>query len=121
MLIETPNISVTCTPGQNWPIALLRGPQNVFPPWSSPRWQPFHANPLLQTAWPSPKAKCALQYPRWAVGANNAIYILYEDFDYHGSQGEAVAVSRRLFKLVPGGGPAVVRGSAPADLPAENR
>jgi hypothetical protein len=108
MMIETPNISLACTPGQNWPIALLRAPKNIFPPWSSPRWQRFHANPLLQTAWPSPRSKCALQYPRWAVGANHVVYILYEDFDYRHSHGLPAIFKRRLLKLIPGGGPSVV-------------
>jgi hypothetical protein len=113
MMIETPNISLACTRGQKWPIALLRAPKNIFPPWSSPKWQKFHANPLLRTAWPGPKAKCALQYPRWAVGANHAVYILYEDYDYQRAHGPPAALKRRLLKLVPGGSPAVVLTAPP--------
>jgi hypothetical protein len=107
MIIETPDLDLNCTQGQNWPIALLRAPRHIFPQWSSPLWQSFPGNPLLQTAWPSPSSKCTLQYPRWAVGANNAVYIFYEDYDYRHSDGVAAGFTRRLLKLVPGGGPAV--------------
>jgi hypothetical protein len=107
MMIETPNISLGCTPGQNWPIALLRAPKKTFPIWSSQLWQPFHSNPLLRTAWPSPTSQCTIQYPRWAVGANHAVYILYQDSDYQHSHGKVPTPVRRLLKLVPTGGPPV--------------
>src|SRR5579884_1550612 len=121
MMIETPSLSLACTPGQTWPIALLRAPKNAFPPWSSPLWQPFRANPLLQTAWPSSRAKCALQYPRWAVGANHTVYILYEDFDYRHAPARPPALRRRLLKLVAGGGPAVVLTAPPITFGTRGR
>jgi hypothetical protein len=103
MMIETPTISLACTPGQTWPIALLRAPKDTFPAWSSPLWQRFHANPLLTTSWPGPKARCSIQYQRWAV-AGSDVYILYEDFD---PKLIARASARPLLKLLPGGGPPV--------------
>ncbi|MHB8528679.1 MAG: hypothetical protein ACYC8V_04095 [Caulobacteraceae bacterium] len=112
MMIETPTINLACTPGQNWPIALLRAPKGIFPPWSSPLWQRFQANPLLRTAWPSSQSKCGIQYPRWAITSTH-VYILYEDFSYEGSRGTATDFRRRLLELVPGAGPSVVL-AAPA-------
>ena len=97
MLIETPSLSLGCTPGQTWPIALLRAPKGKFPSSSSPLWQSFSGNPLLTTAWPGPRSKCSIQYPRWAVAANN-VFILYEDFN---PDQMARASARRLLKLIP--------------------
>jgi hypothetical protein len=111
MMIETPSLSLGCTPGQNWPIALLRAPNSAFPE-SGSLWQPFPRNPLLQTAWPSPQSKCGVQYPRWALGVNNTIYILYEDSDYQHSHGQV----RRLLRLVPTAGPPVALMPPPATL-----
>jgi len=103
MMIETPNMSLGCTPGQNWPIALLRAPKDTFPAWSSPLWQRFRANPLLTTSQVGPQSKCTLQYPRWAV-ADNHVYIFYEDF----GPNRVVRTGRRRFlKLLPSSGPPV--------------
>ncbi|MGH7045883.1 MAG: sialidase family protein [Stellaceae bacterium] len=104
MLIETPTISLGCTRGQSWPIALLRAPASIFPAWNSPLWQRYPRNPLLVTSRPGPEERCALQYQRWAI-AGNAVYILYEDL---GPAWPGRPVARRLLKLVPGGGPPVV-------------
>lgn len=109
MMIETPTISLACTPGQKWPIALLRAPKDSFPVWSSPLWQRFPRNPLLRTAWPGPRARCSLQYPRWAV-AGDHVFILYEDFR---PELIARASARRLLELVPGGGPSVALTAPP--------
>src|SRR5208337_4682883 len=105
MMIETPNVSTDCTPGQQWPIALLRTPQGSFPAWNSPLWQRFHIEPLLATSWPGPQSKCGIQYPRWAV-AGDHVYILYEDIGFDDTTGRQKASARRLLELVPGGGPA---------------
>ena len=107
MMVETPSVSLACTPGQRWPIALLRTSKYLWPAWSSPLWQRFHANPLLLTSWPGPRSYCGVQYPRWAVGADH-VYILYEDLGYENSTGRAAFSARRLLELVPGGGPPVV-------------
>jgi len=104
MMIETPTISLACTAGQNWPIALLRAPKDTFPVWSSPQWQRFHANPLLTTAWPGPRSRCSIQYQRWAI-ANDRVYILYEDFN---PDMIAHASARPLLRLLPGAGPSVI-------------
>jgi len=104
MMIETPNVSLACTAGQNWPIALLRGPESKFPVWSSPLWQRYRGNPLLTSAWQGPQSKCGIQYPRWAL-TGGSVYILYEDFN---PKMIARASARPLLKLVPGGGPSVV-------------
>jgi hypothetical protein len=100
MMIETPTISMGCTPGQNWPIALLRTSKGGFPQWSSARWQPFPLNPFLTTSKAGPRSKCAIQYPRWALTADH-VYVFYEDF---GPDLNVRTAKRRLLELVPGSG-----------------
>jgi hypothetical protein len=97
MIIETPDISLACTPGQRWPIALMRAPASPFPPWNSSLWEPFPKNPLLIASKPDPTAKCPIQYPRWAI-ADGHVYVLYEDFAVPD------AARRPLLQLSPGGG-----------------
>ena len=98
MMIETPNISLGCTPGQRWPIALLRAPANIFPAWSSPLWQKYPRNPLLVTSEPGSRNPCPIQYPRW-VAAAGPVYIFYEDF---GGNKTWATAKRRLLELLPG-------------------
>ena len=83
-------LALACTGNQYWVFGLMRS--SSFS--RSGTWESFPRNPLLV---PSGRKACGLQYARW-IRDSSGIYLLYEDTEK----------GRRLFKLVPGAGPALV-------------
>lgn len=78
MLIESADLSLACTPRQNWVIGLVRAPsvsadgkpQRFV---ASGRWQQYSKNPLLDSRR---QYACGIQYPRLFVDGSR-VYLSY--------------------------------------------
>jgi len=111
MVGETPNLSLTCVPNQNWVFSLFRAPRGSFPSWRA-GWESYPSNPMIVPSWGS--QKCGTQYAR-LFSDRGDVFLIYEDI----GPGYKF-VERRLMKLVPGGGRPLVRthaDSEPAFIP----
>jgi hypothetical protein len=108
LLGETPNISLTCRPGQTWVFSLYRANRDVFPSWRS-GWQPYPHNPLITPSWGN--QKCGTQYARLFEDRGD-VFLIYEDIGP-----DHKFTERRLMKLMPGPGPAM-EVQHPANEPA---
>jgi len=78
MLIESSDLSLACSAGQNWVIGLVRTPirtSNVASHYivETGRWQEFAQNPLINAHNNYP---CSIQYPRFFVDRGN-LYLSY--------------------------------------------
>jgi hypothetical protein len=90
MLMETPNLSLTCQVNQVWNFGLVRSPSLS----RSGLWDSYGQNPLLK---PSSNKGCDLQYARLFYD-RGSVFLIYED----------LMKGRRLFKLAPGSGAPLV-------------
>lgn len=79
-IAEVMTKSLQCTPGQQWQFELLRSSVDRWPRSGSPEWQRLPGGTLITTAYPSPTAKCPVQYAR-LFRDGEAIYLVYEDWD----------------------------------------
>jgi hypothetical protein len=86
MLIEAPDLSLACTPGQNWVIGLVRAP-NVSAGGGSRRlaasghWQQYEQNPIMNE---HNKYPCSIQYQRFFVDGGQ-VYLTYWTLETIGS------------------------------------
>jgi hypothetical protein len=75
MLIESADLSLACTAGQNWVVGLVRTPNDGKPQRfvASGHWQQFGQNPLINS---HKNYLCSIQYPRFFVDGGK-LYLIY--------------------------------------------
>ena len=112
MLIESPDVNLACTPGQNWVLGLMRADHLA----GTGQWQAYSENPVVQNL--DSTAGCAIQYQHLIEDKGDVfVYFGYEE---RGGRN----YPNKLFKIVPGPGTSSIRFKSsvvppnPAGLPA---
>jgi hypothetical protein len=98
MLIESADLSLSCTPEQNWVIGLVRAPK--FSGSGKPQrfvasghWQQYAKNPLIDSHNHHP---CSIQYPRFFVDGSR-VYLTYWTIETKGSAPSGALDDRASF------------------------
>jgi hypothetical protein len=98
MLIESSDVSLACTAGQNWVIGLVRTPTSSAKGNSqrfvaSGHWEQFRQNPLLNA---HNYYACGIQYPRFFVDGKQ-LYLTYWTIETIGSTPDGLPNNQTSF------------------------